>query len=84
MNIESMLICIVLPIVGLVGIWNNWIGHNPNMSYSSVAPFWKFYGYPIWNVVAFFSFGLLKYKSWKNEHNEMLRKEGLDCYVWGK
>lgn len=72
---------IALFICMLVGIWNNWIGSNPNMPYSSVPSFWKFYGYPLWNIVAFFSFGYMKYKSNREEFNEKLRKEGLSCYV---
>ena len=48
----------VLCIIGVVGVWNNSIGHNVYLPYSSRAPFLKFYGYPIWNIIVFLSFGL--------------------------
>jgi hypothetical protein len=55
-------------VVGFLGIWNNFLGYDPRAIYSSRAPLHKFYGYPIWNIVAFFSFGRMRYKSWKKEY----------------
>jgi hypothetical protein len=75
-----ILAMLMLCACGAVGIWNNWIGHNPNLPYSSRAPIHKFFGYLLWNMIAFFLFGHLKMKSWRMEHNEQLEREGLGCY----
>jgi hypothetical protein len=75
MNEHTVLIVVLamITIFGFVGIWNNWIGHDPKAPYSSRAPFHKFYGYPIWNMIAFFSLGLMPYKSWEDEYNKKNR-----------
>lgn len=79
-KIGMELALLIIIICGFVGIWNNSIGSNPYMPYSSRPSFWKFYLYPACNFFAFFSFGRIKYKSHREEFNEKLRKEGLRYY----
>jgi hypothetical protein len=76
-NVIFILFAVFFGIVALVMIWNNWIGHDPRSIYASRAPFWKFYGYPLWNIIAFFSLGKLRFRSWKREYNAKLHQERM-------
>lgn len=80
-NFVVLVAVIGTAVCGVVGVWNNWIGHNPSLPYSSRAPILKFYGYPLWNCLALLSGGLLQQKSWREEHNRKLAAEGLHGYI---
>lgn len=80
-NLVIILSLLALVAIALVGIWNNCLGHNPYMIYRSRSPFCKFYGYPLWNLIAFLSFGKLKKKSWREEFNKKLCRDKMERYI---
>tara|TARA_Y100000310_G_scaffold296385_1_gene328599 strand:- start:162 stop:413 length:252 start_codon:yes stop_codon:yes gene_type:complete len=76
------ILVIVVVVFSIVIIWKNSLGPNPYFPYSSKPSFLKYFSYTLWNMVAFFSFGKMKRKSYKEEFNQKLKNKGLDRFIY--